>query len=92
MDSVGKKYSVEIVNLLVDQSRGRGFNFFLKNIQDINPKTLSTRLKELEKNGIISKQITVGELIRIEYALTEKGIALKQGLQTLDSWGKKFCK
>ncbi len=92
LDSVGKKFALEIVGLAVDQSQGRGFNFFLKSIPEINPKTLSTRLKELEKEGIISKQITMGIPIKIEYRLTEKGLALKQGLQCLDGWGKRHCK
>ena len=92
LDSVGKKYSLEIVSQLVDQGEGMGFNFLLKSIPSINPKSLSTRLKELEKGGIITKQITMGAPIKISYRLTEKGLALKQGLQNLDNWGKRYCK
>lgn len=89
---VGKKYSLDIVSLLLDETQGKGFNFFLKSIPELNPKSLSTRLKELEKEGIVSKQIAVGVPIRIEYRLTEKGLALKNTLQNLDSWGKKHLK
>ena len=35
----------------------RRFNEFLNTIEEINPKTLSIRLKEMEKDGIIERQI-----------------------------------
>ncbi len=92
LDAVGRKFCLEIVSLLIEQNQAAGFNFFLKNIPKINPKSLSTRLKELEREGIVTKQITVGVPIKIEYRLTEKGLSLKSALQSVDNWGKKFCK
>ena len=53
------------------------FNQFIESIEGINPKTLSTRLKEMEKNGLIRRKIYHETPIRIEYYLTEKGIELK---------------
>jgi DNA-binding HxlR family transcriptional regulator len=50
---IGKKFTVLILrNMMSNQTR---FNQFIESIDGVNPKTLSTRLKEMEKNGLISK-------------------------------------
>ena len=67
---MGKKFTVLILrNMLSNQTR---FNQFIESIEGINPKTLSTRLKEMEKNGLIRRKIYHETPIRIEYYLTEK--------------------
>jgi DNA-binding HxlR family transcriptional regulator len=61
---IGKKFTVLLVrNMMNNQTR---FNQFLDSIQGINPKTLSTRLKEMEKNGLIQRKIYHETPIRIE--------------------------
>lgn len=49
------------------------FNQFINSIEGINPKTLSIRLKEMEKLGLIERKVFPNETpIRIEYYPTEK--------------------
>jgi DNA-binding HxlR family transcriptional regulator len=48
---IGKKFTIHILrNMSLKQSH---FNEFIDSIEGINPKTLSTRLREMERNGII---------------------------------------
>jgi DNA-binding HxlR family transcriptional regulator len=55
---IGKKFTLLILrNMMSNQNK---FNQFIESIEGLNPKTLSARLKEIEKNGL-----------RIEYYLTE---------------------
>ena len=78
---IGKKFTVLILrNMMSNQTR---FNQFIESIEGINPKTLSTRLKEMEKNGLIRRKIYHETPIRIEYYLTEKGIELKSILDQM---------
>jgi len=49
------------------------FNEFLESVEDINSNTLATRLKEMEKNGLIKRKIFHEIPIKIEYTLTNKG-------------------
>ena len=49
------------------------FNEFLESVEDINSNTLATRLKEMEKSGLIKRKIFHEIPIRIEYTLTNKG-------------------
>ena len=71
---IGKKFTVLIYGMMSNQTR---FNQFIESIEGMNPKTLSTRLKEMEKDGLIHKKIYHETPIRIEYYLTEKGKHLK---------------
>ena len=78
---IGKKFTVLILrNMMSNQTR---FNQFIESIEGINPKTLSTRLKEMEKNGLIRRKVYPETPIRIEYYLTEKGIELKSILDQM---------
>lgn len=86
---IGKKFTVLLVrNMMSNQTR---FNQFLDSIQGINPKTLSTRLKEMEKNGLIQRKIYHETPIRIEYYLTERGKALKSVLDQMAAFSAQYC-
>src|SRR5215217_7653301 len=86
---IGKRFTVLILrNMMSNQSR---FNQFVESIEGINPKTLSTRLKEMEKNGLIHRKIYHETPIRIEYYLTEKGKALKPVLDQMAAFSTQYC-
>lgn len=86
---IGKKFTVLIVrNMMSNQTR---FNQFIESIEGMNPKTLSTRLKEMEKNGLIHRKIYHETPIRIEYYLTEKGKHLKSILDQMALFSAQFC-
>lgn len=86
---IGKKFTLLILrNMMSNQTR---FNQFIESIEGINPKTLSTRLKEMEKNGLIHRKIYHETPIKIEYFLTEKGIALKSILDQMATFSVQFC-
>jgi len=52
------------------------FNKIMKNLNSISPKTLTDRLKELEKAGLIKREIFAEIPPRVEYSLTLDGIEL----------------
>jgi len=58
-------------------------------LEGVSPKTLSLRLKELEKDGIIAKKIFAEVPLHVEYSLTEKGKSLKEIFSALEQWGEK---
>jgi len=66
------------------------FNQFLE-IEEINAKILSARLKEMEKDGLIKREIFHERPVRIEYTLTEKGEALHPVLDEMASYSTEFC-
>jgi DNA-binding HxlR family transcriptional regulator len=86
---IGKKFTVHIIrNMLNNQTR---FNQLIESIEGINPKTLSIRLKEMKKNGLIDRKIYHETPIRIDYCLTEKGKALKSILDQMAAFSVQYC-
>ncbi len=87
---IGKKFTVHILRNMTKLGQNR-FNQFLDSIEGINPKTLSARLREMEKNGIIEKKIYAGTPVRIEYSVTKKGLALNPILEAMASFSMQYC-
>ncbi len=86
---IGRKFTVHILrNMALGQSR---FNQFLESIEGINPKTLSARLHEMEKNGVIERKVFPGSPVRIDYVITEKGRALKPILDQMAAFSMQYC-
>jgi DNA-binding HxlR family transcriptional regulator len=66
-----QKWSLEILyTLFLKDAIGFGE---IKKILTVNSRTLSDKLKMLQKNGYISRNVTNGPPLRVEYTLTEKG-------------------
>ncbi|MFQ5969179.1 MAG: winged helix-turn-helix transcriptional regulator [Nitrososphaerales archaeon] len=87
---VGKKFTFLILRNMMNFNQKR-FNQFIDSIEGINPKTLSIRLREMEKDGLIERRIYPETPIRIEYYLTEKGNALKPILEEMADFSLQYC-
>jgi DNA-binding HxlR family transcriptional regulator len=82
MDIIGKKFAVLILRNMMVYKQTR-FNQFLNSIDGMNPKTLAARLRELERNGLVERKVYAEVPPRVEYNLTEKGLALRPVLEQL---------
>ena len=87
---IGKKFTVHIIRNMSQLGQNR-FNEFLESIEGINPKTLSARLREMEKNGIIERRIYPGTPVKIEYTMTKQGLALKPILEAMAAYSMQYC-
>ncbi|AXF56177.1 winged helix-turn-helix transcriptional regulator [Salicibibacter kimchii] len=56
----------------------------------ISGRLLSDRLKNLEKEGIVKREVFPETPIRIEYSLTEKGMALEPLMNELEHWSQTW--
>jgi DNA-binding HxlR family transcriptional regulator len=66
-----QKWSLEILyTLLLKDSIGFGG---IKKILTVNSRTLSDKLKMLQKHGYIIRKVAAGPPLRVKYALTTKG-------------------
>ncbi len=87
---MGKKFAMHIIRNMTMFKQTR-FNQFLDSIEGINPKTLSVRLREMEKDGLITRKIYPETPPRVEYAMTEKGHALTPILIQMAEFSMKYC-
>ena len=89
IDILSKRWNALIINQLLSGPQ-RFCN--INDSMPISGRLLSERLKELESEGIVSRQVYPEMPVRIEYTLTHKGIALKNVLQEVDTWSKEWIK
>ena len=73
---IGSKWTLLILNSLL--SGTKRFGQLQKELGNINPRTLSKRLQDLEKEGYIKKKIFAEVPLHVEYSLTKKGEVFKQ--------------
>lgn len=66
------------------------FNDFKSTIPDLSPRMLSERLKELEAEGILVRNVIPATPVRIEYQLTEKGRDLGAVVAEIEGWAHKW--
>lgn len=86
---IGKKYTVLLIrNMLSNHKR---FNQFLESIEGMNQKILSTRLKEMEREGLVTRKVYAEMPLRVEYFLTEKGRATKPILDQMAAFSLQYC-
>ncbi|RJO59447.1 transcriptional regulator [Candidatus Parcubacteria bacterium] len=67
------------------------FSGFLKRNFKTSTRTLTKRLKKLENCGVISRQAFAEAPPRVEYRLTQKGLALRKVLLAMSEWSKKHA-
>lgn len=88
MQIVGSKWTALILRDLF--SGPKRFCELEKSVGDINPRTLSQRLDDLESHGIISRRSFAEVPPRTEYTLTKKGRDLLPIIQQMAAWGTKY--
>ncbi len=61
-----------------------------RSLAGISPRTLSLRLRALEEEEIVERQTYAEVPPRVEYALTEKGLALLPIIDSMRSYGERW--
>lgn len=89
LNILGDRWTLLIVRDLLFFNRKR-FNEFLDSLDGLSPNLLSQRLKLLEQSGIVERVMYSEHPPRMEYRLTEKGLALRPALEAMAEWGNAF--
>jgi DNA-binding HxlR family transcriptional regulator len=56
----------------------------------ISGRVLSERLKDLEQEGIVKRDVFPETPVRIEYSLTEKGLSLEPLMKDIEKWSQAW--
>src|SRR3954471_18881627 len=88
MQIIGNKWTALILRDLF--SGPKRFCELEKSVGNINPRTLSQRLDDLEAHGIITRESFAEVPPRTEYCLTKKGRDLQPVLKQMATWGTKY--
>lgn len=88
LDGIGGKWSILILDILGEKGTLR-FNEISKALGDISQKMLTSTLRSLEADGIISRKMYAEIPPRVEYELTALGLDLLPNIRNLIDWGHK---
>ena len=83
---VTDKWSLLVLYTL-EQNKVLRFKDLWRQIPDISQKMLTSVLRNLEKDGIVRREIFMEVPPKVEYRLTERGNSLMPHLDALLAWG-----
>ena len=82
---IGNKWTPLILRDLAEGQKR--FSELERSLGGISPKTLSERLKKLEEADVLTRECYAEVPPRVEYALTQKGVALLPVIETMREFG-----
>lgn len=85
LDIIGDKWTLLVIRDLF--AGARRYGEFLSGPERMTTNILADRLKLLEAEGLIERSPYQQNPVRYEYALTEKGRAIRPVLQAVSDWG-----
>lgn len=91
LSRVGDKWSV-LVLLMLKEGEVLRFNQISHILGDISQKMLTTTLRSLEADGLVSRKMYPEIPPRVEYSLTARGLSLVPLLEQLATWANENLK
>lgn len=88
LDVIGDRWTVLILREFF-QHGARRFQDIEQEFSGLTPSVLSSRLKELETEGVLETRLYSAHPPRAEYLLTRKGRALGPILAAIKRWGEE---
>ncbi len=89
MRVMGGKWKIILINSIYITSPAR-FGELKRSVVGITQSMLTSQLRELEDDGIITRKIYAEIPPRVEYTLTEFGLTLSPIIQSMADWGKQY--
>ena len=88
LDIIGGKWAMPIIYIL---SKGKmRFKELERTVEGINTRMLVKELKNMEANGILTREVFATVPPTVEYTLTSKGEKLLPSIVSLHNWGQEF--
>lgn len=85
---IGGRWKVLILRELLDGVKR--FNQLHRALHGITQKMLTQQLREMEMDGIVSRQVYLQVPPKVEYSLTETGKTLQPILEAMHHWGIQY--
>ncbi len=88
IELIGKRWTGAIVSALTDGPLR--FGELARAVPGLSDRLLSQRLRELEEEGLVEREVEAGTPVRVTYSLTEKGADLRPAMQELKQWARRW--
>ena len=86
LDIIGGKWKSILLFHILDGTKR--FNELRRLVPGLTQRMLTTQLRELERDGIVSRKVYAVVPPKVEYSMTPFGITLTPVLRELASWSK----
>lgn len=85
---IGDKWKVLILRDLMPGTKH--FGELRKSVGDVSQKVLAAQLRDMEKSGLVHREVYAEVPPRVEYSLTLLGRSLKPILDSMWAWGEGY--
>ena len=86
METIGGKWAALLVHALADGPRRHAQ--LRTRVAGVSQKMLTQTLRELERDGLVTRTVTAEVPVRVDYALTPLGRTLVPVLRALKDWSE----
>ena len=88
IELIGKRWTGAIVCALTE--RPMRFGELGKAVPGLSDRLLSQRLRELEEERLVQREVEPGTPVRVTYSLTDVGTELSPAISELKAWAKRW--
>lgn len=88
VELIGRRWTGAVIQVLM--AGPLRFNELLAAVPGISDRLLTERLRELEMQDIIVREVSAGSPVRVVYSLTERGCELSEALNALGRWAERW--
>lgn len=88
IELIGKRWTGAIVFALTEGPLR--FGELAKVVPGLSDRLLSQRLRELEQEGLVEREVEPGSPVRVTYSLTEAGAELRPAIAELKAWARRW--
>jgi len=88
VELIGRRWSGAILNAMLPGPQC--FNELLSVVPGLSDRLLTERLRELESEGLVYRNVLPGPPVRVSYEMTEKGKDLEPVIRSLQEWADRW--
>lgn len=88
VELIGRRWSGAILNAMLPGAQC--FNELMAIVPGLSDRLLTERLRELESEGLVRRNVIPGPPVRVSYEMTEAGKELEPVIRGLGQWAQRW--
>jgi DNA-binding HxlR family transcriptional regulator len=88
VELIGRRWTGAVIRMLC--TGPHCFNELLSTIPGLSDRLLTERLRELEREKIVRREVLAGPPVRVQYSLTDRGAELEPAIRAIAAWAERW--
>jgi DNA-binding HxlR family transcriptional regulator len=85
---IGGRWKIPVIFHL--QAGARRFSELSRALKGVSQKMLTQQLREMERDGLVTRRVYAQVPPRVEYSLTDLGLSLRPVVDAMCRWGETY--